>query len=151
MHIQPVGAFCQQLRDCFVENRVNKTRGNFSHRHKNEPPVLDLRVRDGQCVAAQHRVVEKQDVDIDDPRAVACIAFAAEAFFDLQNDWQEGFSREAGLENQYLVQERILVLDTPGGGFIKCGLPDDGAAPAADFRAGSGQKCLPVAHVAAYQ
>jgi [acyl-carrier-protein] S-malonyltransferase len=81
-------------------------------------PLRDPRVWDGQAARFQHLIVIKENIQIDQARAILKTRLAAQLVFKPLKKRKQLFRRKARRRLDDLVEESRLVGITPGRGFI---------------------------------
>ncbi len=89
--------------------------------HQREAALGQEGVRKFQVGKINDFVSEKQQVDVDEPRAPLFAAHPAQAFFDGLGGFEQSKRRERGVNFHGLVEKRGLVGEAPGGGFVQRG------------------------------
>src|ERR1700743_3867106 len=79
-----VGTGCQQFPDRATEYRMDKKWRDLFHWSQGKSPVPDFRMGNHQIRFFYYRIIKKQNINIDDSRAISGVSDPTHFFFDSQ-------------------------------------------------------------------
>jgi hypothetical protein len=93
--------------------------GNLIERFKNKTSFPDSLMRDRKIVTADHPMVIKEYIDVDMPGLISPVdSFSSHSFFYVQNFMQKRMGKEMRTYPDDLVQEILIIVESPWFRFI---------------------------------
>lgn len=122
-----VGQCGEQVGEGFAEDGVAQLGGDLAERFQHKAALGERGVREGEDGCPQDEIVDEQEVEIEGARAFGEVvsAVAAVALFHVEEEAEQRFGIEAGLEQHGGVDEGRLVCQSDGFGEVERGLGEE--------------------------
>src|SRR5687768_657705 len=104
--------------NCFFKYRMDEFSCDFIQWFKYEAAILNLGMGHNQVKVVDDFIIKEENIDINHPWFILFLPRSSHFFFNLKNDANQFNSGEIGLYKQDLVKKILLILFSPGRGFI---------------------------------